>query len=169
MQAISSRLFSKTNKSHACTLWCFAIKQSQMYRLTPRSHEHQISNLNLHYRKYPDCLCKCWPSLSYRLVGGWLDVVGRVGDAPPPCVALHPEGGWVELTPLEDFVSQQAARLPVLVTEQRVDKWVARCFAVSQTFGQHTPVRAYGPWSKKLDQSTSNKAKGRTEVTHTLH
>lgn len=102
------------------------------------------------------------------LVGRWLDVVGCVGVVvAPPCVVLHPEGGGVERTPFEDFVSQKAAGLPVLVTQQRVDKRVACCLAVGQTFGQHTPVRAYGPWGEELYNSTSNKAKReKKKVTH---
>lgn len=46
-----------------------------------------------------------------------MDVVGCVGVAPS-CVVLHTEGGGVERTPLEDFISQKAAGLPVLVTQQ---------------------------------------------------
>lgn len=110
--------------------------------------------------KYPYCLWKRWASLAKWLVGRWLDVVscvGIVGD--PPYAVLHPEGGGVEWTPLEDFVGQKDAGLPVLVTEQRVDKWVTGCLAVGQTFGQHTPVRAYGPWGEELYNSTSDKHK----------
>lgn len=71
----------------------------------------------------------------------------------PLCVGLHPEGGWVERAPFEDFVGQQAAGLPVLVTQQRVDKRVACCLAVGQAFGQYAPVRAYGHRREELCNS----------------
>ena len=87
----------------------------------------------------------------------------------PRCSVLHPEGGGVEWTPLEDFVSQQVAGLPVLVTQQRVDKWVAGCLAVGQTFGQHAPVRTYRPRGEELYNSTSNKDKKRKIKSNTIH
>lgn len=57
--------------------------------------------------------------LQLSVVGLRLSVVDCAGVAVAPSPAvLHPEGGGVERTPLEDFVSQQAAGLPVLVTQQ---------------------------------------------------
>lgn len=41
----------------------------------------------------------------------------RIGVAPL-CVVHHHVGGGIEGTPLEDFVSQTAAGLPVLVAQQ---------------------------------------------------
>lgn len=117
--------------------------------------------------RHPKCLWKCWPSLTEWLASWRLDVLNRAGVVvAPPCGSLCPEGGGVEWAPLEDFVSQKAAGLPVLVTQQGVDKRVARCLAVGQTFGQHTPVRAYGPCGKELYNSTSNEAKMGRKVTH---
>lgn len=53
------------------------------------------------------------------LLAWWLNVVaGCIGDGvAPPCVVHCPDGGGIEWTPLEDFARQNAAGLPVLVTQ----------------------------------------------------
>lgn len=113
-------------------------------------------------------LCVWQRSLVQRLVGGWLDAVGCVGVGFAPLrIACPPDGGGVERTPLEDSVSQEAAGLPVLVTQQWVDERVACRLAVGQTLGQHAPVRAYGLWPEELYDSTSNQAQREgKKVTH---
>lgn len=113
-------------------------------------------------------LCAWRRSLVQRLVGGCLDAVGCVGVGFAPLrVARRPDGGGVERTPLEDSVSQEAAGLPVLVTQQWVDERVARRLAVGQTFGQHAPVRAYGLRPEELYDSTSNQAQREGTKGHT--
>lgn len=44
------------------------------------------------------------------------------------------------------------------MTQQRVDKGVARCLAVGQTFGEHTPAWTDGLWPEELHNSASNQA-----------
>lgn len=53
------------------------------------------------------------------LVDRRLGVVSFVGIAIAPlCVIHHAVGGGIEGTSLEDFISQTAAGLPVLVAQQ---------------------------------------------------
>lgn len=111
-----------------------------------------------HNLQADNCLCAWWPSLTKRLVNKRSDVVGCVGVAPV-CVVCRSDGGGVKWAPLEYFVSQEAAGLPILVTQQRVDERVTCCLAVGQAFGQHTPMWAYGPRAEELYNSTSNQGK----------
>lgn len=94
-------------------------------------------------------------------------VVGVAAVVASSYAVLQHERRRVELTPPEEFISQEAAGLPVLVTKQRVDKRVAGRLAVRQTFGQHPPVRTYGPWEEEFYKSTSNKAEKKEDRSHT--
>lgn len=99
------------------------------------------------------------PSLADCLVDGCLEVAG--------CVGVAGVGRWVEGTSSEDLVGEKAAGLPVLVSQQGVDKRVTRCLAVGQTFGQHAPVGTYGARAEELYHSTSNQ--GKREESHASH
>lgn len=134
-------------------------------RLDLTTHPVYLCDILLHCYicRHSNCLCAWRRSLVRRLVGGWLDAVGFA----PLRIARRPDGGGVERTPLEDSVSQEAAGLPVLVTQQWVDERVACRLAVGQTFGQHAPVRAYGLRPEELYNSTSNQAQREgKKVTH---
>lgn len=110
----------------------------------------QSAVLSLIYISTYDCL--------HWLSSWWLDTDRCVAiDCSSPSFVFYPDGGWVQRTPLESFIGQQAAGLSVLVTQQWVDKWVTGCLAVGQAFGEDTPVRVYGPWGEELYNSTAKK------------